>query len=456
MKTRISIYFLLWFMNVMAVGHLQTIAVTLPTFILCLINISRIRSQYLTPADMFWFVYYIFFVIGPIQMLEENYFKEGSTVFGVYFTSDEIYRAAAITVLFALAATIAGFIWANKSPELEASRTISYTIDRSKLPLLVAVLVVSFLAVIVFSGGLGNVLAARSEKDAESLSIVRPAAIASQLIVTFLILSIHMDAVEQRRAQGPLLWGATTLALFLLAICQNPYNTPRYFLLQAWLPVILIFLRGRLRAAPFYVACLFGLLVLLPVFSLTSRFGSDLSEALQNINISEDFFRFPYIDVFDMLVYEIKYVAANGLSYGARTLGALLFFVPRAIWTGKPQLIALEMGEELVALKAAGTENLSLFFAGEFYADFALFGVFMFGLLSSWIYLHFLHNKSLLINGLRIRDFVIIAAIPIIVRGPVGANAPLVFLLITIFAVYVPIFGSRQRRRPRTAFDPVE
>lgn len=442
--SRLAIFVFLWAINSIAVGDADTIIVTFPTFLLCLLNIARIRSPYLTVADMFWFVYLIFFVIGPIQTLSDNYFRKEGPVFGVYFTDAETYSAASIAFLFAVAATIAGFFWSNNR-SASPLRIQDCSIDGRMLLPLAGAVVISFAAVVVFSGGLGNLLAARADKDQVALSILRVIALASQLITTFFVVSLAMKHIRNGRMPGffPVL--AVAVSLSLLFVAQNPYNTPRYFLIQSWLPVVLLLLKGRLRVGPFYFACLFGMLVLLPVFSLTSRFGANFSDAIQNIDLAEDFFHLPYVDVFDMLVYEIRYVGDIGFSYGSRTLGALLFFVPRAIWTAKPPLIALQMGEELLAMKVAGTENLSLFFGGEFYADFGLPGVFLLGLLFSWIYLRLLHVRPMLVNGFQLREFILISAIPIVLRGPIGANAPLIFMELIVLAIYLRLFAVRLR-----------
>ncbi|WP_165225721.1 hypothetical protein [Affinirhizobium pseudoryzae] len=440
MTVRLSVYIFLWAINAVAVGDADTVIVTFPTFLLCLFNVSRVKSSYLTVADMFWFVYFAFFVLGPVQTLSDNYFRKGGPVFGVYFTDDEIFTAAAIPFLFALFATIAGIV-VRKNPASQRQPVRNYTIDSSMLILLAAAIFVSFAAYVVFAGGFGNVLAARSQRDRESVSILRLVALASLLVSTFFSITIMLRGRQNGRSPG--LFGIAVVAgsLALLAVAQNPYNTPRYFLIQSWLPVILLFLRGRLKALPFYVACLFGMLVVLPILSVTSRLGTGIFQAIQNIDPAEDFFRLPYVDVFDILVYEIRYVTDIGYSYGNRMLGAIFFFVPRAIWPGKSELIALQMGEELKLMDVAGTENLSLFFGGEFYADFGLVGVAVFGFLFSWAYLRFLHNRNVTVNGLAVREFIIIAAIPIVVRGPIGANAPLIFLTLIFFSLYLHFFA---------------
>ncbi|WP_105386090.1 hypothetical protein [Neorhizobium alkalisoli] len=444
MFTRVSIYIFLWAINSFAVGDVDTVLLTLPTFLLCIFNVYRIKNRYLTAADMFWFVYFIFFVIGPIQTLSDNYFRKGGPVFGIYFTDGEIYTAAAVTFLFALSATVAG-LWMARDAKPSRPNVANYVIDSGMLVPLFGVVLLSFVAFVVFSGGIGNVLASRSERDADSVSLLRIFALASLLISTFFITAVVMRGRQNGRSPGFSGFAILGCSLALLLVAQNPFNTPRYFLIQSWMPVMLLLLKGRLGAMPFYFACLFGMLVVLPITSLTSRFGTSIFEAIGNIDVKEDFFRLPYVDIFDLLLYEMKFIGDMGFSYGNRVLGALLFFVPRSIWTGKSQLLALQMGDELVAMKVAGTENLSLFFGGEFYADFGLVGVVVFGLLFSALYLRFLHNRKLLLNGFSIREFIIISATPIIVRGPIGANAPLIFLTLIFLAIYLRLLARPSR-----------
>ena len=44
----------------------------------------------------------------------------------------------------------------------------------------------------------------------------------------------------------------------------------------------------------------------------------------------------PNYDAYSILIWGLRYIEDFGITYGAQLLGALLFFIPRSIWNGKP------------------------------------------------------------------------------------------------------------------------
>lgn len=229
----------------------------------------------------------------------------------------------------------------------------------------------------------------------------------------------------------------------LLMVSQNPYNTARFFLLMAYLPVLLIFLSGKIPISLFYVGAMVGLMVLMPILNFTSRYGMSLSEASEQINISQYVFKAPFIDVFDMLVYEVRYLHDGTLFWGRKSLGILLFFIPRSIWTAKETLIAQDMGTELIQMGTAETNNLSLFFGGEFYADLGFIGVAIGAFFVSLLLTIFGLRKSARINGHDLRSYIFIAAAPIIVRGPIGGVAGPLFLQMVFVTILARLLCHR-------------
>lgn len=440
--TRFAIFFALWLLNALAVGQIEITLAALPTFLLCLYNVYRIRSKYVTVTDMFWFVYFIFFVISPMQSLHDGYFSEGSPTLGVHFSDGDIYIGFFITFLFAFVSTATVLI-ARKFK----SRTIEIELNLGVGPiyLIAASTFVCLVAFIVLSGGVANLMAARYNKNADDQSIFSNVVLSLQIILTFLYFSYG----KRLRGNAAILsWRAVSLFVAgCLLFAQNPFNSARYYLLQAWSPILFIWLNGKLRSYIFYACCLVGLLVILPVTNLTSRVGLSLAESLPYISLGDDFFHLPFIDVFDMLVFEVGFIREIGLSYGMRTLGALLFFVPRSIWVDKPELLGLQAGYELLKMKASGTDNLSTFFAVEFYADLGIFGVIAFSILFTLLYFFLFIRRRVYINGYALYEFILLSAIPIVVRGPIGANAILIVLeLVFLLLVSRLLMRTKQVR----------
>ena len=413
-------------------GGVDPVAVvaTAPLALLCFIQIGRIKDSVFKFADMFWFIMYLYFVIGPIQGVRNGYLAHGGPVDGYPLTTTDIVTACMIPFIFGL--VVAAFQWSAPKKALKER-----SIFPAVAPLMTAAMVI-FFGGYVATSGFHNLFLSRADK-LDNGSFVSTIFYAALIVNAALFASIW----PKLQREGYFWYLLQACVVFgLLAVVSNPLNSARFFILAAWVPVGFIFLRGRVPAAIIYSVIGVGLTVIMPIMSVTSRFGLDGLTKLDNF--SDNLFSIPFIDVFDMLAYEINYIHQNGMFWGGKTLGALLFFVPRALWTGKETLIALDMGEQLVSLRIAGTDNLSLFFGGEFYADAGLIGVLIgSGVLCTIVFRIFI-RRIYTVNGIEVPAILIMATLPILMRGPIGAVLPLPFCEILILALMKPVLTSGQ------------
>jgi oligosaccharide repeat unit polymerase len=439
---RLSFYIVYYLLNVLFSAELFSFALTLPVFVVCCFNISRIKGNYATAQDMIWLVIYLFFVIAPCQALRLGYFDNNGPVGGLYFDDVEIITAELIVFVFLLVASITTVVASKFYPA--GTIETNYQINDRRLTMLLLLNVLAFFLFVLFTGGLGNVLSSREARaDGADTPPITTAFLALQAITCFFT-CIYVKT----RPQGSIILSilsflSCAFVMALLMVSQNPYNAARFFLLMAYLPVLLIFLSGRIPISLFYVGAMVGLMVLMPILNFTGRYGMSLSEASEQINISQYVFKAPFIDVFDMLVYEVRYLHDGTLFWGRKSLGILLFFVPRSIWTAKETLIAQDMGAELVEMGTAGTDNLSLFFAGEFYADLGFIGVAIGAFFVSLLLTIFGLRQSTRINGLDLHSYIFIAAAPIIVRGPIGGVIPPLFMQMIFLTILTRLLCHR-------------
>ncbi|MCK0195602.1 hypothetical protein MWN34_01610 [Ancylobacter sp. 6x-1] len=438
---RILPVFLYYAVNVVFRADLFSILITFPMFLICCFNLYRIEGKFIGFEDILWFIVFIFFVIGPLQRIDGNMLPLTGPTSGIIFSKSDMFWGTMIPTLFFLMLTIGSILF---RAEGRSGTREDYFLLEDKVIILLVVNVVAFVAVVALSGGLGNLMAARSEKVREDVSTIAIFAKCMQQISCFFICILYRTKFAHPRLGFQRLV-ALVMSILLLLVVLNPFNTARFGLIVTWMPIGFIMLRGMVPVMPFYVAMLMGMLVVMPILSLTSRFGTSIIEAFESVNVSEAFFSLKYIDVSDMMTYLIGYVQEDGHYYGLKSLGALLFFIPRSIWTSKPTLIALDMGDELVAFDRAGTDNLSLFFGGEFYADLGMLGVAIGGLILSFVYARVVIGRRVMINGFELRNLVLMAATPILLRGPIGAVLPVPFLLLGVLFIFTMIFCVKYR-----------
>ncbi|MDP9434973.1 MAG: oligosaccharide repeat unit polymerase, partial [Actinomycetota bacterium] len=167
--------------------------------------------------------------------------------------------------------------------------------------------------------------------DKTVLAVVKAAA-TFPLVVAF---SGLLRLRRQRRAvgrRGPLLLPGLVLLVMVLVV--SPVSSPRYLFGTAALAVVVALgataTPGRTRWFALLLAA--SLVLVFPYADSTRRPGateqrSGPAEALS----SSDF------DAFDQVNNAVAFVRAEGATQGRQALGAALFWVPRSVWTDKPE-----------------------------------------------------------------------------------------------------------------------
>ncbi|QOG20621.1 MULTISPECIES: hypothetical protein [Bradyrhizobium] len=429
-------------LNVLFAADKFVAALTFPSFLICCYNILRIRRSCASVEDMLWLLMYVFFVIAPCQTLRFGHFENEGPVTGFFFTNGEIAMAFVVVFVFLLTATVTRVLVRRL---VSASEPVRYRLKDNALPVLLVLCVLGFAMFVVAQGGMGNVLADRYSKelsDNGAMGTAGASALALQMVACLLI-CVHAKFMPYRQNARPVVVAiSTSLALAMLFIAQNPYNTARFYFLMAWLPIVLVFISGRLGIKTFYLGVLVGLVVLMPMLNLTSRSGASLAEAVEAVDFSS-VLTIPGLDVLDMLVYEVRYLELSDFFWGTKTLGLVLFFVPRSLWPGKETILASDMGLVLADLGTAGTPNLSGFVAGDFYADLGIVGVAIGALFVSFLLTFFGIKRAVLVHGLDLRAFVFMASAPILVRGSLGSVVGLTFVEMIILAVLTRVMCRR-------------
>jgi hypothetical protein len=441
-SARLTFFIGYYILNVLFAVDTFVAALTFPSFLLCCFNVSRIAGASATVEDMLWLLMYVFFVIAPCQTLRFGHFENEGPVTGLFFTNAEIATAYAIIFLFLLSATVTTVLVRRLVPRTEP---VQYWLKDSALPVLVALSVAAFAAFVVLQGGLGNVLADRYSKevsDDAAAGIVATAAIALEMVAGLLI-CVYVKCKTPRTSMRLVAVGASSAVAFvLLTITQNPFNTARFYFVITWLPIVLVFISGKLGIKTFYLSVLVGLVVVMPMLNLTTRSGASLAEAVEVVDVSS-VLTIPGLDVLDMLVFELRYLELSDFFWGAKTLGLLLFFVPRGLWTSKETVLASDMGVVLADLGMAGTPNLSGFVAGDFYADLGMAGVAIGAVAIAFLLTFFGSKRAVLVHGMDLRGFIFLASSPILVRGALGSVIALTFCELIFLAVLTRVLGRR-------------
>lgn len=172
-----------------------------------------------------------------------------------------------------------------------------------------------------------------------------------------------------------------SFSMVLVAVINNPIVNPRYQLAGLIFFAIDYFFCGR-RTKLIAILLVVGVLVapLLQVFryKISSDDAPEGSSIFSSTLLSKDY------DAFQISCYTMLTVEGSGISWGSNILGATLFFVPRAVWQGKPEPTAWIVYEVANHSTDLGTSNLSTPLMAEGYFAFGWPGALLISILYWW------------------------------------------------------------------------
>ncbi|MFE9724286.1 hypothetical protein ACFYQ5_12035 [Streptomyces sp. NPDC005794] len=177
--------------------------------------------------------------------------------------------------------------------------------------------------------------------------------------------------VTSRRARRSpstvLVWVA--LAAVNLVV-NNPVSNARYWFLTVL--VSLLFTAFPSSAAMYRSVLAMGVVGALVLFPYADRFRYDDEgyRPVQSASVFEPLATKDY-DQTVMFANTISWVDTRGHTYGRQLAGSALFFVPRAVWSGKPEDTGVRVGEWM----GMNMTNLSAPLWTEFWVDFGASGV---------------------------------------------------------------------------------
>jgi len=202
------------------------------------------------------------------------------------------------------------------------------------------------------------------------------------------------------------------LACFLLIgllflFVKNPLITKRHDLGPILFMALFLFIPRLVNTnVKFLNILFFSVIVGLPMSQLITHSDYGITELIEKpsrlmAQIDQGILTQGYIslnyDAFLNVGVIIEVVQEEGFSYGYQLLSALLFFIPRSLWVGKPQASGLVVGDHLEEFYNFNFKNVSNPFLSESYHNFGVIGVILFGILLAYIcvfMLKWLHSNN--------------------------------------------------------------
>ncbi len=172
------------------------------------------------------------------------------------------------------------------------------------------------------------------------------------------------------------------LLFVILMLLKNPLTEKRNALGPIYLLLIFLFYPKLMNSNVKTLSLLFfAMVVMFPTVQYLTHVNYGFAELLENPELifknkdqGQGYMSLNY-DAFINIGVVIEIIEKEGLSYGFQSLSAFLFFVPRGIWTGKPDSSGLVVGDYLIDNYDFHFSNLSNPVVSEGYMNFGWLGV---------------------------------------------------------------------------------
>ncbi|HEY2782772.1 MAG TPA: hypothetical protein VGI90_18455 [Steroidobacteraceae bacterium] len=179
------------------------------------------------------------------------------------------------------------------------------------------------------------------------------------------------------------------LLLLLVFITENPYTEKRNALGPVYIALLLVafqpwFARWNRRMLLLVV----GMVVVFPAIAIfTHNHEQNIATvSLSQVGdqIADHYFSINY-DSWANIYTAIEIVKVHGVQWGHQLLGAVLFFVPSAVWSAKPLATGIFLADYLITNYSMWFTNLSAPLVAEGYLDFGPLGVVLYAAVAAFI-----------------------------------------------------------------------
>lgn len=399
---------------------------------LSITTVCIVRSIYpmARPVSLVTFVFiFSWLSVAPLYQLAEGQaaWRDDDVLQGRFVTEALILTLAATGIL------AGGFFWRLRPIRLSAEPCRRWR-EPSRAVALSYLIACGLLApaAIAVNGGVANFFTSRTARleqlSARGLTLDQvggaqlalvgylPAALATA--AAYLLTTRLKGQATQRGWQRMQFVDVVLAALSLGAVVlfANPLVNTRALSVAALGSLLLIVLRPtRAKAgAIFAVVLLVGTLIVYPWANLLRGSGTNFETGTSAL-ASGDF------DGFQQIINALEYIEDSGHTLGLHTMSALLYAIPRSLWEGKAVPVSLLVAEH----RGYVFTNLSMPLHGEMYIEFGPIGMVLIvgtlAIMGGRLDAAWTRGDGSVASQLV--PYLSLAGLSII-RGPLGANAP--------------------------------
>lgn len=333
--------------------------------IIALYNLFENQSRpYSLKKFVFLFIYVFFILANGVQFAHDSNVLTFSLLF-----NDSDYISFQIIVFFIQLFFVLFYRFPVITPKFSIrNEAIVHSDKNISTPLLVILAIISSFIIIahynfnliqLFARGLTNEMLL--EKGIE----IQESSIAEELIFTKIIRPIPwacfvIGFISKKRKQ------ILMLLFILMLITIFPTGLDRNATAMYWIPIVVLVFSRIIKGNRFIWFMFISLFVIFPFFDNFRHFNGIIKFKID----------LAYLDSMNLDASQLfmATIATNTVTYGSQLLGAILFFVPRAIWPTKP----IGSGYFLATSNGGWFTNVSMPFFSEGFINFGFLGILIF------------------------------------------------------------------------------
>lgn len=410
--------------------------ITFPLFVAIIFFLFNQGNENVGYVDGVSIIYFISFVIVPMQKISDRSFEYSGIGNGVTYQLEYFLIVSGL----ALVSYIALAFFLRKSISNRGSPNFDVSVNGSVL----IIIALTFALVAVFvSGSIDNLQASRGIKVYSDYGPTIDV-LSALLCVNAVFSILRMDTNKVSKLL------TCIFCCGCLLFVANPFNSSRFVLLGVWIPVLISIFPSILRLGIFYLATPFILLVMLPVLNLTTRLDSWEFDSDTVYGYGDSIFVISFFDLFECCCEALRYISRFGYQNGELFLFTISAYIPRSFWPDKPVNSGLLIGRMNVR-EGLHNENLAVPWFMDGYMDFGIVGSVLYGLVLAGAFVLIRKKLSVHVKGVDLAFLMFIANIAILVRGTLGVVMHLYIFEILGLVLYSKMFLQRQ---PSLRSDP--
>jgi hypothetical protein len=208
------------------------------------------------------------------------------------------------------------------------------------------------------------------------------------LLFCIFILFIGAVFLFKKIRKKPAIYACLFILFATNIIINNPFSYPRFMLFTMLFGLFILFTFRKVKASLIYISSLFLGLSLIQILNIFRQSYYDISQNY-NFKFKWDFLFRGSFDAYENFIHTISHVDQFGIVYGRQLAGALLFFVPRSLWTNKPIGSGPFIAHALEKKFNVTHFNIGNPLISEMYLNFhitgILIGAIFYGIITGWL-----------------------------------------------------------------------